>query len=186
MRSTYLDIDLIAFSTFTGRNLVIVLRLYEVLDDPKGARIQPVVLYTSNVLSKKHSFNVQTSVNKVYLITELAHRGDLMNVSKTNVLTDENLRTITLQVMNGLLYLHNNFITHNDLKPSNILLTNDGTVKIADFGVSGLGRIRTDSCGTPAFMAPEGSTFFFFSLSRTRAQSQFFHIRASRTPRKSC
>lgn len=109
-----------------------------------------------------------------------------MNVSKTNVLTDENLRTITLQVMNGLLYLHNNFITHNDLKPSNILLTNDGTVKIADFGVSGLGRIRTDSCGTPAFMAPEGSTFFYFSLSRTRAQSQFFHIRASRTPRKSC
>lgn len=87
-----------------------------------------------------------------------------MNVSKTNVLTDENLRTITLQVVNGLLYLHNNFITHNDLKPSNILLTNDGTVKIADFGVSGLGRIRTDSCGTPAFMAPEGSTFSFLVL----------------------
>ena len=95
-----------------------------------------------------------------------------MNVSKTNVLTDENLRSITRQVMNGLQYLHNNFITHNDLKPSNILLTNDGTVKIADFGVSGLGRIRIDSCGTPAFMAPEGSTYSG-SLSRVVHRASF-------------
>ena len=49
---TYLDIDLIAFSTFTGRNLITVLRLYEVLDDPKGAGIQPVVLHTSHAPSK--------------------------------------------------------------------------------------------------------------------------------------
>jgi cell division control protein CDC15 len=62
--------------------------------------------------------------------------------------------------MMGLQYLHNNFITHNDLKPSNILLTQDGTVKIADFGVSGRGRIRMDSCGTPSFMAPEGNEMF--------------------------
>ena len=69
-------------------------------------------------------------------------------------MTDDHLRSITRQIMLGLQYLHNNFITHNDLKPSNILLTLDGTVKIADFGVSGLGRIRMDSCGTPSFMAP--------------------------------
>ena len=57
--------------------------------------------------------------------------------------------------MDGLLFLHQNNATHNDLKPSNILLTRDGTVKISDFGVSGLGRVRLDSAGTPAFTAPE-------------------------------
>ena len=100
------------------------------------------------------------SVNKVYLITEFAQRGDLMNIARTCNLTADHLRSITRQIMMGLQYLHNNFITHNDLKPSNILLTQDGTVKIADFGVSGRGRIRMDSCGTPSFMAPEGNETF--------------------------
>mmetsp|Transcript_23792 Transcript_23792/g.49791 ORF Transcript_23792/g.49791 Transcript_23792/m.49791 type:complete len:532 (-) Transcript_23792:41-1636(-) len=113
-----------------------ILRLYEDLDDPK--------------------------VNKVYLITEFAHQGDLMNIIKkdttgsyTNILSDEELRDITKQVMRGLLYLHQNNICHNDLKPSNILVNGDGLVKIADFGVSMTGRVRLDSAGTPAFMSPE-------------------------------
>ena len=78
-----------------------------------------------------------------------------MNITKTTTISDNNLRDITRQVMDGILFLHQNNCTHNDLKPSNILLTRDGTVKIADFGVSGLGRVRLDSAGTPAFTAPE-------------------------------
>ena len=78
-----------------------------------------------------------------------------MNITKTTTISDNNLRDITRQVMDGILFLHQNNCTHNDLKPSNILLTRDGTVKIADFGVSGLGRVRLDSAGTPAFSAPE-------------------------------
>ena len=75
-------------------------------------------------------------------------------------LGDEQLRGIIRQVMGGLLYLHQNNICHNDLKPSNILVNGDGTVKIADFGVSGTGRVRLDSAGTPAFMSPEGDAYF--------------------------
>lgn len=81
-----------------------------------------------------------------------------MRLATTNTLSDGHLREITKQVMHGLNYLHQNNYTHNDLKPSNILVLSDGvTVKIADFGVSGLGRVRLDSAGTPAFMAPEGN-----------------------------
>ncbi|KAL7530213.1 hypothetical protein ACHAXR_006161, partial [Thalassiosira sp. AJA248-18] len=118
-----------------------ILRLYEVLDDPK--------------------------VNKVYLITEFAQRGDLMNIIKKDatILSDEQLQDITRQVMEGLLYLHQNNIIHNDLKPSNILINCDGSVRIADFGVSGTGRVRLDSAGTPAFMAPEGDSQASLSLS---------------------
>ena len=71
-------------------------------------------------------------------------------------LNDEALRDISRQVMEGLLYLHDNNVVHNDMKPSNILITGDGTAKISDFGISGTGRVRLDSAGTPSFMAPEG------------------------------
>ena len=96
-------------------------------------------------------------VNKVYLITEFAQRGDLMNAMKkdASISSDENLRGITCQVIDGLNFLHRRGIVHNDMKPSNLLVNSDGVVKIADFGVSGLGRVRLDSAGTPAFMAPE-------------------------------
>jgi len=112
---------------------------------------------THTITNAKHILLLSSSVNKIYLITEFAQRGDLMNIARTCNLTADHLRSITRQIMTGLQYLHDNCITHNDLKPSNILLTQDGTVKIADFGVSGLGRIRMDSCGTPSFMAPEGN-----------------------------
>jgi len=118
-----------------------ILRLY-VIDDPK--------------------------MNKVYLITEFCQQGDLGNVTKasdrkelqsiikTNISCDDVLRRISFEIMNGLLFLHQNNIVHNDLKPSNILISRDGTAKLADFGVSQTKRVRLDGfAGTPLFQAPE-------------------------------
>lgn len=130
-----------------------ILALYEVIDDPKGT--WGMLRYHASV--PQYLLLKSSIVNKVYLITEFAHRGDLMSMMKRGTdICDRNLRDITKQVIDGLLYLHQNNCCHNDMKPSNILVDRDGTVKIADFGVSGLGRIRLDSAGTPAFMAPEG------------------------------
>jgi serine/threonine protein kinase len=49
-------------------------------------------------------------------------------------------------------------IVHRDIKPDNILLELDNTIKLCDFGVSKQikkGQLLTDTCGTPAFIAPE-------------------------------
>jgi serine/threonine protein kinase len=71
--------------------------------------------------------------------------------------------------LRGLAYLHDNGLCHLDIKPGNMLLTADGTVKLADFGTSrllsraasgdgtGNAGTLTNFCavGTPAYMPPE-------------------------------
>ena len=69
------------------------------------------------------------------------------------------IRKYLYQICTGLAYLHDNDIIHRDIKGSNILVTDEGVCKLADFGNSRrLGSDMEESLsmrGTPFFMAPE-------------------------------
>ncbi|KJE88690.1 hypothetical protein, variant 1 [Capsaspora owczarzaki ATCC 30864] len=68
------------------------------------------------------------------------------------------LGRVIVSVVNGLVYLHNQFkILHRDVKPSNILLNTRGEIKLCDFGVSGKleNSMAQTFVGTNAYMAPE-------------------------------
>uniref|UniRef100_A0AAQ5X7Q8 non-specific serine/threonine protein kinase n=1 Tax=Amphiprion ocellaris TaxID=80972 RepID=A0AAQ5X7Q8_AMPOC len=74
-------------------------------------------------------------------------------------LTEPQIRVVCRQTLQALVYLHENKIIHRDLKAGNILLTLDGDVKLADFGVSAKNtktlQRRDSFIGTPYWMAPE-------------------------------
>jgi serine/threonine protein kinase len=61
-------------------------------------------------------------------------------------------------------YLHSRKLIHRDLKPQNLLITQDWVCKVTDFGVStvyGTSARTMTSIGTPVYMAPEGLCALF-------------------------
>ncbi|XP_057258572.1 serine/threonine-protein kinase 10-like [Pezoporus wallicus] len=74
-------------------------------------------------------------------------------------LSEQQIRGACRQLLLALQYLHGCSIIHRDIKAGNVLLTLDGDIKLADFGVSAKnsssGQRRVSFIGTPYWMAPE-------------------------------
>lgn len=102
----------------------------------------------------------KSNENSVYIITEFCDRGtlhDLLYEHDKN-LTEEKIQNYTKQLAEGLRYLQSFNVVHRDLKLTNILLTKDNIIKIADFGFAKEANdnsLMKTLCGSPGFMAPE-------------------------------
>jgi serine/threonine protein kinase len=100
--------------------------------------------------------------NTIYIVQEYMNKGDLFNYLRREVLMDEKkIKTIIIQIAEGLKYLHEYGIIHRDLKPHNIIVCVDGSsiiAKICDFGLSkyiGVNGKGKGSSGTLHFTSPE-------------------------------
>ncbi|OAD54226.1 Cyclin-dependent kinase 7 [Eufriesea mexicana] len=86
---------------------------------------------------------------------------DLEVIIKDNniVLTSANIKAYMIQTLQGLDYLHYNWILHRDLKPNNLLVNAEGVLKIGDFGLAKFfgspNRINTHQVVTRWYRAPE-------------------------------
>ncbi|XP_070833408.1 STE20-like serine/threonine-protein kinase isoform X2 [Chaetodon trifascialis] len=98
---------------------------------------------------------------KLWILIEFCAGGavDAIMLELERPLTEPQIRVVCRQTLEALIYLHENKIIHRDLKAGNILLSLDGEVKLADFGVSAKNtktlQRRDSFIGTPYWMAPE-------------------------------
>jgi serine/threonine protein kinase len=75
---------------------------------------------------------------KLYLIMEFCQTGSLHDVLKRGRPLDETQICLVMRdILKALEYLHGEGKLHRDIKAANVLLNNDGTVRLCDFGVSG-------------------------------------------------
>ncbi|XP_061584446.1 STE20-like kinase b [Cololabis saira] len=111
-----------------------------------------------NIVRLLDAFTFQ---DKLWILIEFCAGGavDAVMLELDRSLSEPQIRSVCRQTLQALIYLHENKIIHRDLKAGNILLTLEGDVKLADFGVSARNtktlQRRDSFIGTPYWMAPE-------------------------------
>jgi eukaryotic-like serine/threonine-protein kinase len=86
--------------------------------------------------------------------------GDVLKRAPKGCLSEQSTKEITAQLLEALAYAHLHGVIHRDVKPSNILLTEEGVVKVADFGIARV--VEEEEAGEPGevigsarYMSPE-------------------------------
>ncbi|KAK2737656.1 Chk1 protein kinase [Myotisia sp. PD_48] len=97
-----------------------------------------------------------------WIAMELAEGGDLFDKIEADVgVGDDVAHVYFTQLVGAVGFMHSKGVGHRDIKPENILLSVDGNLKIADFGLAtlfeygGKLKLNTTLCGSPPYIAPE-------------------------------
>lgn len=94
-----------------------------------------------NIIRILDAFSHTDSTGKAFTVLEMEWLGGLdlerfVQQKAKNGLTENTVKKVLLQVLDGLEYAHNHNILHLDIKPSNLFRTDDGYIKIIDFGIA--------------------------------------------------
>jgi len=102
-------------------------------------------------------YNCYKKGQEIWIVMEYCECGSVQGIMEHfgRGLEEKYISPITYQVLCGLRYLHGKEKIHRDIKAANLLITADCIVKIADFGTSADGTIRTTIIGSSYWMAPE-------------------------------
>ncbi|KAF6153250.1 hypothetical protein GIB67_036596 [Kingdonia uniflora] len=146
-------------------------RLRANLDDVRREAKAMTLLSHPNILKAYCSFTVDQHLWVVMPFMSAGSLHSIISSSFPDGLSEPSIAIVLKETLNALLYLHDQGHLHRDIKAGNILVDSDGSVKLADFGVSASiyepnssqcssfsssSSLRfNDLAGTPYWMAPE-------------------------------
>ena len=104
-------------------------------------------------------YSMDETDNEINIIMEYAKNGNLYQLITRNKtgFSEKIAFQYFIQVVNAVYFLHENQIIHRDIKPENLLIGENNTIKLCDFGwAKNLSlKNRSSYCGTVEYMAPE-------------------------------
>ncbi|XP_009900445.2 serine/threonine-protein kinase PAK 3-like [Dryobates pubescens] len=148
------------YSVEIATGQAVAIKHMNVKEEPKGVLLNEIAIIREykhqNIVNYLDSYMVG---DELWLVMEYMSGGSLAHVLKETLLDEGETAAVCRECLQGLHFLHSNQIIHRDIKSYNILLGMDGSVKLADFGLSA--RVtpkqneRTTRVGTTCWMAPE-------------------------------
>jgi serine/threonine protein kinase len=150
-----------------GRTIAIKsIRLQDLTDETERARLRERLFreaQSAGILSHPNIvtiYDIAEQDGMAYIFMEFVNGPPLEKMLKVDQTPDkETLLSIFRQTAAALDYAHKKGIVHRDIKPANIMIHEDGTAKITDFGVAKIMSqqmtLAGTMMGTPSYMSPE-------------------------------
>ena len=144
--------ELFAIKSIRKSKLIAQKKVYSVL------RERNIMTKASHPFIVSLKFAFQTN-SKFYFGLEYVPGGELFHrIYKYGHLSREEYRLVIAQVAIALHHLHTIGVIYRDIKPENILIGEDGYIKLTDFGLAKdvtVDDVTSTFCGTPEYLAPE-------------------------------
>ena len=130
----------LAYDTILDRNVAVKILRGDLATDEKFVRrFQREALSASSLSNPNivEVYDVGEDNGEYYIVMEYVEGKHLKNLlKKRGKLTVPEVIDIVLQITNGLSVAHDSYIIHRDIKPQNILILDNGLIKITDFGIA--------------------------------------------------
>ena len=156
-----------AYDKRTGERFAVKVIEKKVKRDP---RTQLYIERERDIVRKVNHRSVIKTVDvfenpqRLYIVMEYVSNGNLVSFfsAEKNRINEMNARKLARQILHAVSYLHDRDIIHRDIKAQNVLVTAQGTIKLADFGLAR--QLDEDTSeeyclssvlGTPAYCSPE-------------------------------